>query len=269
LKCLKLLSMLIALSAQPLFSCEPPLQCDNFDLQVQIGVSPITWTGRQVFSVVNCVGFADPVVNLFKMPNFRALFGVPFIVGAQIGYAYSTNMRVYGEFNYSQARQKNNTLFTSNNPLVTPAQSVHLTFENYRLFDAYIGWRYYFDCMCNISLFLGGKVGLVHHLATRLNSLVVSAPGVTPTDLLPATTTVHLFNRNTAVSGGFNIGIDYCLCNCWSIVVTGEVVANCGPKSNPNIALAVIAPFTASNVFLGGIQTELRFPITAGIRYSF
>lgn len=268
---IKLLAIFILLSTvQVLLPCQAPLQCESFDLQIQAGVSPITWTARQAFSVLNCVGFTDPIVNIFKMPNFRALFGIPFIVGAQVGYAYSTNMRVYGECNYSQANQKNNTLFTSTNPLIIPAQNVHLSFKKYRLVDAYIGWRYYFDRICDdISLFLGGKVGLVHHFSTQLTSLVVSAQGVPATDLLPASPTVHLFNANTAISGGFNIGIDWGFCDCWSFVVTGEVVANCGPKSNSNIVLAVISPFTASHVLLGPIQTELRFPVTAGIRYTF
>lgn len=250
-------------------SCNP-LICGAFDIQAQGGINPITWRNRGEFDTVNCVGFIDPVVKIFDTPKFRTFFHIPWIIGGQVGYAYSDNTRIYLEFNYCQASAKDAIAVLTANPLVVPPQTVTFSIKNYRLYDFYCGTRYYFDRWCErISLFLGAKVGLTHHQSVALNTLTISAPQLAPINVIsPAT---PLFKNNTSISGGFNAGFDCCFCEDWAFVITGEIVASCGPKSNHNIVLApsVIGIISATNIIVGHIQTELRFPVTAGIRYSF
>lgn len=237
-----------------------PLYCGAFDLQIQGGVDPILWRDRNNFFAVSCttVGFAE----LLEFPKFNKLFKTPWTVGGQIGYAWSDNTRVYLEFDYVQTTGKKNASFTG----LLPTQSVTTSIHKYRLFEFYAGARYYFDRWCDrVSLFLGGKIGLVHHRKTTFDFSLISSGKVPVT--FPFTG-VNLAGSNTIVSGGANVGIDICICGNWSFVITGEVVASCGPAiSNNIVTTAVGLPLT--NIVGGAVDSELRFPVTAAVRYSF
>ncbi len=251
-------------------SCKP-LHCGAFDIQLQGGINPIHWQNKDKFYTVNCVGFINPVVEIFDIPQFHTFFHMPWIVGGQLGYECSDNTRIYLEFNYSQARAKSLINIVTNNPLVVPPQTVTFDITKYRLYDCYVGVRYYFDRYNHLSLFIGGKVGLTHHNAVTLNTLTITAPGISPIIVVPPTPITQLFKSNNSVSGGFNIGLDCCVCENIALVITGEIVASCGPHNNPNIVLmpSMSDVISATNITIGQIQTELRFPVTAGIRYSF
>lgn len=253
-------------------SCNP-LYCGAWDLELQAGVAPITWNNRGDFSLVQCVAApaVDPVNLLFEVPQFHKFFHVPWTVGGQVGYHLSDNVRAYLEFNYVQASAKKAV------SLLSVAEApINIVFSNekYKLFDAYIGARYYFDRWCDtLSFFLGVKAGLTHHKRTRFDSTILLPLETTP---ITFTSDLNLFNNRTSPSGGLNLGLDYCICGCWSVVLTGEVVASCGPKSNGLIsfnsgtgcATTTIIP-GVNNLLIGGIGTELRFPVTLGVRYSF
>ena len=179
-------------------------------------------------------------------------------------------MRIYAEFNYLQAKARDAISLVTTNTLVVPPQTVTFAITNYRLYNFYAGSRYYFNRWCrSISLFLGGKIGVIHHQRVNLNTLTIAAPELAPVNVIPTAPVPQLFKNNILISGGVNAGLDCCFYDHWSVVVTGEVVAQCGPKTNSNIALAMIEPISATNIIIGQIQTELCFPITVGIRYSF
>jgi hypothetical protein len=244
-----------------------PLYCGAWDLQVQAGVAPVIWRQRGTIDVVSCSGsVTNPIFTLFDTPKFSRLFKTPWIVGGQIGYAWSDNTRVYLEFNYSQAKRKHHDFLIEGN-LVTPNTTFAFDTGKFKVFDAYVGVRYYWDRWCDrISFFLGGKVGLNHHKRARFNG-AIAIGGITPVTII---TDADFFRSNTMVAGGANIGLDICFCGNWSFVITGEVVATCGPRNNGNILIPTNnTPFTGTNLIIGHIGTELRFPVTAAIRYSF
>ena len=237
-------------------SCNP-LYCGAWDLQVQGGVNPIVWRHRDIN--------APTLPNLFaEIPRFSKLFKTPWIIGGQVGYAWSDNVRVYGEFNYSQAKSKNNSALAASLSLGEPDPIVInnaflFKFHKYKLFDAYFGARYYWDRWCDrVAFFLGAQVGLTSHRKTE-------ADFPTPTDNFPFTE-IEWFRRSIVVSGGANFGFDVCFCENWSFVLTGEVIASCGPRSGSIISTDQ-TPF--ANLIVGPVETELRFPVTAAIRYSF
>lgn len=244
-----------------------PLYCGAWDLQVQGGVAPILWRNRGPIYAVNCSAVTatqGPVVTLFNTTSrFSKFFKTPWIVGGQVGYAMSDNSRVYVEFDYSQANGKNAVALTSD--FSNPTGTLTFTFDKYKLFEGYVGARYYWDRWCDhLSFFFGGKVGFVHH--KKQNVVLVAAFPTTATAVTFASQPFN--NSSTRVSGGGHIGLDYCICGNWSLVLTGEVVATCGPRGLGAIHLSTaFAGFT--DILTPSIGTELRFPVTLAVRYSF
>lgn len=242
-----------------------PLYCGAWDLQVQAGVAPVLWRNRGPLVGVNCsLSPAAVAVNLLnETPRFSKFYKTPWIVGGQVGYALSDNGRVFLEFDYSQANSKNAATFTSD--FSNPAGTLAFTFDKYKVFEGYVGARYYWDRWCDrLSFFLGGKVGFLHH---KKQNLVLAAA-------FPSTVTAVVYasqpwnNSSTRISGGGHIGLDYCICGNWSLVLTGEVVATCGPRGVGAVHLSsAFNGFT--DLFTSSVGTELRFPVTLAVRYSF
>jgi len=244
-------------------SCGQPLYCGAFDMQLHGGINPILWRNLGTFSTINCQIPAPlgPLVKNLDFPKFRQIYRLPWVVGGQIGYGLSENIRIFVEANYIQARGKNSPTFDVQNAF--PGQTVALSVEKYRLVDVNVGTRYYFARWCeSTSLFLGTKIGLTHHRSVDFNYLS-STPAVIT---FPAP--VPFFLSNTVFSGGVHMGADICFYTDWPLVITFEVVGSCGPQGNANIPLTPdFEPST--NLLLSMIGSEVRFPITAGIRYSF
>jgi hypothetical protein len=256
------------------YTCsEIPLACGAFDLQVHGGVEPILWANRGYISTIQCtnVAGANPVVQFFRNPRFFKLFHVPWTIGGQVGYALNDNIRTYVEFNYQQASGKGAANLLT---LQSPASTVVFDMSKYKLYDAYLGFQYFFDRWCDrYSVFLGAKVGVMHHQRTKFSATIA----IPPAAAVAFITDQYFFNSNTKVSGGLSIGLDVCMCNCWSLMIVGELVANCGPKSGDTLAFgqnvgcnppALTVP-GINNFLFGSIGTELRFPITVGARYTF
>lgn len=261
-----------------------PLYCGTFSGQLHAGVAPIIWAKRSSVDLLSCAVSTDnPVFRLAKhFPQFKTLYKLPWTFGGIFGYAVTDNVEFYLEFNYLQASQKKHheTAFSFIFPNLTPQQALLIRLNKYNLIDAYLGWRYYTNRFCSlISYFVGLKVGATMHRNTNaLLSIngqpVVLVPAINdciPTPVNP-TSSSRFFNKNTVVTGGFNLGVDVCFCGGWSFVITGEVVASCGPRlRGPSLFTPVLpAPASAfTNIIFNGIGAEFRFPITLGIKKAF
>ncbi len=243
-----------------------PLYCGAWDLQIQGGVQPITWRNRAPYYgiVPAAVAPAPVVATIFTTgPKFNSLFKTPWIVGGQIGYHWSDNARMYVEFNYSQAKGKTTAFADS----LTGLTSVDFNLSKYKIFDAYVGARYYWDRWCDrVAFFLGAKVGLTHHKGVSSSALTFNLPSPAAPIVF---TDIAFYTSNNVVSGGADFGFDVCFCGNWSFVVTGAVIASCGPRPVAPVDISATPVVGVNNVFIGGIGSELRFPVTAGIRYSF
>lgn len=256
--------------------------CGGFDVEVRAGVAPTLWLNRGYTSFVACnalaiPGFNQSIVPLFQAPKFKQFFHVPWFVGVHFGYEITPCFQTYLEFNYRQASGRTYSL-TGTNAITIPNDVLDVTFtmnDKYSVFDAYIGARHYWTsdwCWCNeVDVFLGGKFGLLHrkkvNFAFNFTSAVCSSEGPL---ISPSAT---LFFASTSPSVGLNIGAEWCLgCDFW-LVLTGEVVATCGPKNNDNISsinnCSALGSILPSNLIIGNIGTELFFPVTLGIKYSF
>lgn len=239
-----------------------PLYCGAWDIQIQGGVDPIKWRNSSSGTIIDCT-LISPMVDL-PLGSFKSLFKTPWVIGGQIGYHWSDDVRLYVEFNYAQASAKS---FVA--PTLAAGQSFFCIgdFGKYKVFDAYFGARYY-TCRywCErIAFFIGAQIGLAHHKGSR-GDLVTQVFGGAITPIAPA---VDVLLSNTVVSGGANFGFDVCICGNWSFVVTGEVLASCGPRFNGNLVVPANTVTPATNILGARIGSELRFPVTAGVRYSF
>ncbi len=262
-------------------SCEP-LYCGAFGVLIQGGFRPIIWRNRGNFFGVNCVTAAtnSQITVLEEIPKFRHFYKYPWEVGGQLSYALSCNTNVFVEVNYAQARNKKEcnvfttTGFQCANP-INPVSGLAINLSKYKIIDAYVGANYYFNRWCDrVAFFFGGKVGLVHHNKVHYNSLTAGFNCSTGGSVIYCTTNTNkdFFLSNTVVAGGAQAGFDICFCGNWSLVVTGNVIASCGPKSIDSIALNTTDMLNlngVSTLLIGHVETELAFPILVGIKYNF
>lgn len=268
---------------ETVYDCGNPLNCGSINFWLRAGVAPTSWRNRGDLSFVSCqaIGAGNPAFGrvivplLSPLPAFKKLFHLPWIVGGQIGYAVTDCFEFYIGFNYRSA--SNRTFEATGLTFPNGPANVVLVLNNkYKAFDAFIGARAYWGRFwCDrFALFLGGQFGLVHHKANCF-SLTVNTPNCDTNPLTLANTA--LFFRNTRPAAGVNVGVDWCLGCGWSFVIMGEVIATCGPKSNDNILIVANSECPTqlpgiggpTNIIVGGTGTELYFPVTFGLKYSF
>lgn len=248
-----------------------PLYCDAWSAQIYTGVAPITWTKRDPVLFVSCDQI-NPLVTVSEhFPRFSQLFKTPWIIGGILGYALHENTEIFLEANYLQAKAKHrDTGFVFTFPNTT--DTIAFTFERYRLVDAYVGVRYYSDrCWCNTAWFLGAKVGFTHHNNTN-GALVVNCSFLCDGfDTACDASSSAFLKSNNVLSGGLITGLDYCWCNNWSIILNFEIIASCAASTIAFSSFEQALPITLlpTNLVLGSLGTELRFPITLGLKYSF
>lgn len=264
---------------ESVYDCGDPLNCGSVNLMVRIGAAPTLWRDRGNLSLVSCNALAIPdygqdIVNVFQLPKFSKLFGTPWIVGGQLGYAVTNNVEFYLEFNYRQAKDRIYEVSGVNLPNEPDLNVTLVTNNKYKVFDAYIGARYYWGrCWCDrFAFFLGGQFGLVRRKAVNFSLNINSVPCAVEGPLNTANCT-PLFFKSTSPASGLNVGLDWCVGCGFSFVVMAEFIATCGPRTNSNIVLTnnctQLPGLLPSNIIVGGIGTELFFPVTVGLKYSF
>ncbi len=254
---------------------------EGVDVEISAGVAPTFWIDRDDFCAVSCNAstlalVASPYVPLFKMPGFNKLFTVPWYLGLHVGYALCEDQEIYAELNYRQSKSRTYTLSSLVIPNIDTISFAMTPKNNYRIVDAYIGLRSYCQSSwCDdIALFLGGKIGLVHHAKTNFIFSTASLTIPPPTPFISST--LPLFLSNTVPAIGANIGLTYEVGCDFSCVITAEFILSCGPRANPNIPFdfllqsIFINPILAPNSFIiGQIGTEIAVPLTIGFKYQF
>lgn len=226
----------------------------NWAVEVKGGVVPIIWTGRK-----NCLnpGVSTSVIAL---DSFSKFFKVPWTVGVELHYGLSDCSRVYGDFQYRQAKAKPHTvsgipIFSS--PGVT---NVVITFDKYQSYSGYLGADYLFNgwCFCDdLLFFLGIKIGATRY--HRLNAILAAADCI-------ANESENCFARDAVVSGGGRVGFEYNWCNCFDLVFMVEFLAQGGHR---NGLVFVPTCSIGQDAILNGVGTEVVFPITLGFKYDF
>lgn len=222
-------------------------------LEVKGGVVPVVWTGRN-----HCLN-SGVSTSVIALDSFSRFFKIPWTVGAELHYMLSDCSRVYGDFQYRQARAKHHTL--SNIVIFSSpgTASVTVLFDKYQSYSGYIGADYLFrGCFCDdADFFIGLKVG-----ATRYRRLNVTLASVA----CPTLESVNCFARDTVVSAGGRVGFEYTWCDCFAVVLQAEFLAQGGHR---NGLVFVPTCSIGQDAVLNGVATEVVFPITLGFKYSF
>lgn len=272
---------------EQVYDCGDPLNCGSVNFWLRAGVAPTIWNDRSDFSFVSCNALAIPnntsdIVSVFPLPKFKSFFKTPWIIGGQIGYAVTDCFEFYLEANYRKASSRkfllDGGLDENRLPLgvLIPNDRVIIALDfrdGYRAVDFYVGARYYWGrCWCDrLAWFLGGKFGLVHRQAVDFDFNIRSV--LCDASAALTGTSVPFFERSNSPAAGVNFGLDWCWGCGWSFMIMAEVVATCGPKSNDNIIIASncsqLPSLLPSNIIIGPIGTEIFFPVTFGVKYSF
>lgn len=226
---------------------------------VKTGVAPTSYTHREPIWNTLVDG---TTVTLYNTPRFNQQFYLPFVVGAEVSWNASERVQLFLEYAFTYADGKN-YLFGSNSN-----QGLEV-FNNYQANSGYLGVRYYLTkwtlrCVGDLACYLGCKTGCSAQ-ARVLYSL--GNPLLGTGDPLLVTRS-HFFKRQTAVSGGFQIGLEWWLGRCFSLVLQGESLFTQGMRPNQNIVLIESAA-PAANVNVGGTGLVLSWPVNLGLRYTF
>jgi hypothetical protein len=237
------------------YSCAAPLCCGDFSLMVKAGLVPTLFTDPGPNWVVIPIDI-PPVSTVSNTHRFSDIFHLPWTVGVELGYNTSRRGQVFLEYAFNRANDKIFRNFETDELQ---------RYSSYETHSGYLGARYYLGswhgfCRGPLSPYLGFKAGFVWQrgVSTSLtiaDLFIFSAP--------------YYFSE-AVVSGGLQAGFEWLFCDCWSLVLQGEVVATQGPHMNENIAFPIIPNVSLpSNVFLGPVGFVLTFPVTLGLRWTF
>ncbi len=164
-------------------------------------------------------------------------------------------------------------------------------YGNYSAYGAYIGGRYFTDPFwCDTtSWFFGYKVGILHRQAVEAcSTLVVPSSGTDDGLCNDAIENQNIefkraiFCKSNSISGGIQMGFDYCYNDCLAFQLGFEVVASCGLRGNRNHAIAISDikntetqdPLTddlnlPSNILIRDSGALVNFPIWVGLKWEF
>lgn len=246
-------------------------ECGSFAYQTRLGIYPTIWRDRgDVFlNSCNCVpGDTAAPITLGELPKFTNFYKLPWMVSTQLQYAWCGPISLYGELNYIQAGHKKTAINTA--AALNSALAIRLS--DYRAISLYVGILYNGDlCWCDtMGYFVGAKIGFIHHSTIDAHQIAVELP-VTASCVCTDVFKRNFLKKSNKISGGVSAGVDYCLCDRLSLVLTGEVVISGGPKGAACIPLLpseIIQFAGGSNLSTSRIKTEISFPITLGLKYT-
>ena len=252
-----LISNIFATSPCLVNCAEPCERACSFNVELHGGVVPIIWAGRGS----DCTNQGD------RLPSFHDLFKIPFIVGGKVGWNWNECSEIFVQVDYVQAHGRCGS-FSINCPSSVNGNAVIASgVGKYTAIGFWVGSRYYFnlDCVCRaLSFFAGLQVGFVQHRQIDISLSATSNVGTAPVSCHP------MFLRTTTISGGANFGLDLCLTPCLSLVLTGAVLGNGAIRNYPVICLETPLPgINSATVLVGRFQTELWFPLTLGLKFTY
>lgn len=249
--------------------------------------------------------------NLCKSPKFNDIWSNGVLhVGGEIGYNTCDNGQMFVDLFYNRASgdcvrtegkyfkapagcDDDCNYCPTGDALTTLTRDDH--YEDYSAFGAYLGHRHYFNRVwCDrISFFTGVKFGIQHRKDVCVCT-TIPAQSIAYTSGTPSQTITYDFAERTgltataicksnAVSGGLQLGLDYCWNDCWSFLIGVEVQATCPFKVNRNRVLDLAIPNVSgtanaagqyivpqvTNIVGCGFGTFVQFPVWAALRWEF
>lgn len=235
-----------------------PLCCGDFGVMIKGGVSPALYTDRGQVWLTNPL-LTPPVFSVSETAKFNNQFNTPWTVGAEVAWNASQRVQFFLEYAYTQAKGK-----TYN--FVAGIFNVSERNSDYKTNAGYLGARFYLDalrcfsCCGPIAPYIGFKAGIVwqqqvSYGLTLQGTFVQNSP---------------YYLRQTAISGGLLVGLEWWFCKCWSLLLQGDFVATQGLRANPNVVFAnTVTSQGLTNVNIGRLGWVVTFPVTLGLRWTF
>lgn len=266
----------------------------------------------------NVNNFANTLQEGACLPKFSDMFNQGVLhVGVELGYNVCDRGPWFVEFVYNRASGKcvspcgdyitnkatvgctkdcNNDCSTSTNcaddcnptgDTLSAICNIIDDYGNYTAYGAYIGGRYFTDTFwCDTtSWFFGYKVGILHRNAVEAcTTLVVpnSTEGLcTDGNTQNIEFRRAIFCKSNSISGGLQMGFDYCYSDCLSFQLGFEVVASCGLRGNRNHTIDLEAINDSdgeplrnllnlpSNILIRDTGAVVNFPIWVGLKWEF
>jgi hypothetical protein len=217
----------------------------------------------------NCVTYAP---NLSVAPDFCS--------GINCGSSCNTNCSTGCNTSCSTS------CVVSGTPIATFGYNAKI--GTYQAYGGYLGARYYCNRVwCDRFSFFGGfKIGMLHR---KQVCQAASYPARTATLTNSMTTYTFdasnsssiIFCASNAISGGVQVGLDYCINDCWSLLVAVEFLTTSPFKVSRNLPITIPDPSNApvqgfgrnfnypSNLIVAPLGCLLQIPVWAGIRWEF
>lgn len=162
-------------------------------------------------------------------------------------------------------------------------------FDNYQAYGGFIGCRHFTNRFwCDtMSFWYGFKVGVLHRnrvdaCTTIVYNTAELGTSICAIDTFEQNITRAVFCKSNTVSGGLQIGFDYCYSDRLAFQLGFEVVAAAGLRGNQNHTNDISAlncsgsttPFTnelrvPSNIIISDTGAVLNFPIWFGLTWEF
>ena len=243
--------------------------CPSWDVAAKVGVAPIVWAERGCFTGVLCSispqSCSTAEFNEFMcVGKFHDYFRqAPWTIGVEAGSFICGCTRAYIDFQYRQTHGK---CFSLGLPALVGTANTLLKFSAYRSESFYIGSDYFIDeVWCeNISLFIGGKIGLTHFNRTKLSGTVTYAGN--PNIFIPSEPVCVYYKGQTVLSAGGRVGVDIGMYDDLSLFITVEFLGQGGRDFDQK---DIVLTTCVSDFRFGRIGAEVVFPIEVGVRYSF
>lgn len=301
--------------------CAPrgPLKPCEMTASVRGGVEWMYYPDRKRNDYVNCVAstivvdsteeiadvtvFNDGQVDTGTTPKFTDQFNLPWTIVGEIGYALSCNTEIFADFHYGRANGKSRSYVKEFDALTNPAEVLPITpppiveykpaqywdftedYSDLKYFGGTIGFRHYFEPICNKAYpFFGVKAGVRHFDPIRA---VVTGVLTTSDSESEGDTEIQegiYYDSYNHLHGGFQMGFSLKCGDCFSAFVMVEALGTCGFKTHESGfyffdnggteeldegVTTITAYESALKVPARNTFNILSFPVTVGVQYHF
>ncbi|MFA6916704.1 MAG: hypothetical protein WC222_09940 [Parachlamydiales bacterium] len=237
--------------------CGTPLNEGNWNISIKGGIAPSIWMNRGNGYVVIPTN-VPPVLSSGQVKSYQDLFDMPWAAGLEIAYNSTGHTQYFIEGLYRCSPNK--TVLTRTFP--DTQITIRETMDDGKDWFGYFGVRQFFcrDWICDsVAPYIGFKAGFVHHQKIRIKV----------TENASKAGSFTLFESTTGVSAGLFLGLDCALMECLSLQLQSDVLVSQAIQGKRNIVLPAVVENGATNIIAGRVNTEITFPITVALRYSF
>lgn len=242
-----------------------------------------------------------------RASKFSDQFNTPWIAGAEFSYAATCNTEIFIDGNYIGAEGKTDNyrvtfpavagvLDATGVGFLTPTDlsprvrvRVREKFADLDAYTGYLGGRYYFSFCGNcVQPFIGTKAGFCYRSSVKARitgDFQDDAGERTPFSAGKIT----YYPSHTVVSAGFQLGANFCICDCFSIMFMVEAIGTGAFKfgNGAEESRGLVNTVTQSDVVPPILAEAIRqasnilevpcrrsgavmsFPVTLGLKFTF